>query len=344
MLLRLPCRQQQMKTRIRYLLGQYFYNRASRGELEEFFRIVNSAKYDDELAAVVKETYEALKREDPSLTYIDPDGKLNRLAPPEDSTPRAKRLVGRRLWVPVMVASLAVVVAAGVWINRERTTAEQTAQTTPVVKQAASDESKVLQLADGTKVWLNSSSELEYPPTFDPSAPREVFLTGEAFFEVEKAADWPFIVHTGEVKTTVLGTAFNVKAYPGMESVSVTVKSGKVSVSRKDKRLATLGSNQELRIPLAEQQVALEERTLSNKVAGSWTSGYLDYEDEALSAIITDLERFYGVSIGLRDPALATERITISIKRDSKPEQPLDILCRLTDKQLLKQGNEYTIY
>ncbi len=333
-----------MKTRIRYLLGQYFYNRASRGELEEFFQIVNSAKHDDELAAVVKETYEALKREDPSLTYIDPDGKLNQLASPEATTPRAKRLAGRRLWVPVMAASLAVVVAAGLWINRERTTAGEVAQTAAVVKQAASDERKAIQLADGTKVWLNSSSELGYPPTFDPSAPREVFLTGEAFFEVEKAADWPFIVHAGDVKTTVLGTAFNVKAYPGMESVSVTVKSGKVSVSRKDKRLATLESNQEVRVPLAEQQTALEERTLSNKVADSWTSGYLDYEDEPLSAIVTDLQRFYGVSIALQDAELANERITISIKRDSRPEQPLDILCRLTDKRFRKQGNQYTIY
>jgi len=214
-----------------------------------------------------------------------------------------------------------------------------------VVKQAASDENKVIQLSDGTKVWLNSSSKLEYPQTFDTSLPREVSLTGEAFFEVAKAADWPFIVHTGAVKTTVLGTAFNIKAYPGMQNINVSVKHGKVAVSKDNQTLATLESNQELRVALGQNApTPAEELTLSSKVAGKWKEGYLDYEDETIASVIADLERFYGIRVSLRDETLANEEITISLRRDSHPEFALDILCRLLDKQLEKQENQFIIY
>src|SRR5690606_13470588 len=113
--------------------------------------------------------------------------------------------------------------------------------------------------------------------------------------EVTKATDWPFIVHTGDVKTTVLGTAFNIKAYPGMEDISVSVKQGKVAVSKNDQPLATLESNQELRVALVQRtHNAVQELTLDSKVAGRWKDGYLDYEDETIASVIADLEWFFG--------------------------------------------------
>lgn len=338
-----------MKTRIRYLLRQYVENRASRQELEEFFHIVNSAKHDEELAACVKETYEALKQENPSLTYIDSEGELNFL-PDTGSVHQLSSRSGRkviRLWIPAVAVAVLLVF---VLLPRSQRDGEGNAPDQPtelvyVIKQAANDENKVIQLSDGTKIWLNSSSKLEYPQAFDASSPREVTLIGEAFFEVEKAADWPFIVHTGSVKTTVLGTAFNIKAYPGMDSVSVSVKHGKVAISKNNHSLATLENNQELRVALAEHtSEAVQQRTLSSKVAGSWKEGYLDYEDETIASIVADLQRFYGITVRLQDALLADELITISLRRDSRPEYALNILCRLTDKQLKQQGDTFIIY
>lgn len=337
-----------MKTRIRYLLQQYVNDRASREELEEFFRVVRSAKHDEELAALIKETYEALRRENPSSTYIDAAGNLTFPAGADIAPTPAKRLPrkGRRLALPIMAAAAALAAVLWFWPRSPQGYMTDELQTqVQVVKQAASDENKVIQLSDGTKVWLNSSSKLEYPQAFDASSPREVSLTGEAFFEVAKAADWPFIVHTGAVKTTVLGTAFNIKAYPGMQNISVSVKHGKVAVSKGNQTLATLESKQELRVALGEKTSApAEEVTLSSKVAGKWKDGYLDYEDETIASVIADLERFYGIRISLRDKTLANEEITISLRRDSHPEFALDILCRLLDKRLEKQGNQFIIY
>lgn len=336
-----------MKTHIRYLLQQYFNNRASREELEEFFRVVRSAEHDEELAALIRETYEALRRENPSSTYIDADGNLTFPKGADMMPTPAKRLLrnGKRMALPIMAAAA---VAAALWFGprpRHEKAVDGLQTQVQVVKQAASDENKVIQLSDGTKVWLNSSSKLEYPQAFDASTPREVSLTGEAFFEVTKAADWPFVVHTGAVKTTVLGTAFNIKAYPGMQNISVSVKHGKVAVSKDNQTLATLESNQELRVALGQNTpTPTEEITLSSKVAGKWKDGYLDYEDETIASVIADLERFYGISVNLRDETLANEEITISLRRDSHPEFALDILCRLLDKQLEKQENRFIIY
>ncbi|MFC3197131.1 FecR family protein [Parapedobacter deserti] len=332
-----------MKKHIRYLFQQYLHNRASRQELEAFFHIINSARYDRELAALLKETYETLKREFPSLTYIDADGRLNFLQTGEPRT--TKRLSTRkRVWIGSAAAAVILAASIGIGHLAPRLTTPQGRETVQVIRQAASDENKVIQLSDGTTVWLNSSSKLEYPQHFERGKPREVSLIGEAYFEVERAEEWPFIVHAAEVKTSVLGTAFNVKAYPGSAAVTVAVKHGKVAVSKSGEPLAVLKDNQELRIPLATQDHPVLERQLSSKVAGNWKAGYLDYEDETIATVIADLERFYGIQVTLEDQSLADEEITISLRRDSRPEYAISILCRLIDKQYVKQENMYIIH
>ncbi|RYZ95824.1 MAG: hypothetical protein EOP47_25055 [Sphingobacteriaceae bacterium] len=84
-------------------------------------------------------------------------------------------------------------------------------------------------LGDGTKIWLNGGSKLKYPETFRGKL-REITIEGEAFFDVAHDADHPFIVHTGDITTQVLGTSFNIKAYPDEQLLKVDVVSGKVGI------------------------------------------------------------------------------------------------------------------
>src|SRR5439155_2315167 len=100
-------------------------------------------------------------------------------------------------------------------------------------------EQKYLLLPDSTQVWLNAASSLEFPEAFQ-SGKREVYLVGEAFFDVKHAENRPFIIHTGNVTTRVVGTAFNIKGYPDQPDVIVSVKRGKVQVSKNEKLVATL--------------------------------------------------------------------------------------------------------
>src|SRR5437773_11061947 len=87
-------------------------------------------------------------------------------------------------------------------------------------------------LPDGTKVWLNSDSKLEYKDNFNDSI-REVTLSGEAYFDVVKDAAHPFIVHTSDIDIRVLGTAFNVKSYPKESSIETTLIHGLIEVTNK---------------------------------------------------------------------------------------------------------------
>jgi ferric-dicitrate binding protein FerR (iron transport regulator) len=90
---------------------------------------------------------------------------------------------------------------------------------------------KKVTLGDGTSIWLNAASHLKFPKTFAKSGPREVFLEGEAYFEVAKDMQHPFLVHTRDLTTKVLGTKFNVKAYTGLPGIEVTLLEGKVMLS-----------------------------------------------------------------------------------------------------------------
>ncbi|WP_270087446.1 FecR family protein [Sphingobacterium sp. SYP-B4668] len=339
-----------MKARINYLLKQYFYNKSSREELDELFAVIQSAKYDTEIAELIKELYDNLKQQDPSLTYVNGDGQLLDLQDwatgqsgiPVETNVKEK---GRRWRLYAAVASAAALLLVGFFYGQRRRTYEPKEQVL-VIKQVAGDENKVLTLADGSKVWINSSSRLEYPQEFKKGQAREVTLVGEAYFEIERAEDWPFIVHTGDVSTKVLGTKFNVKAYPEMKDILVTVKTGKVMVTKQDRRLATLTKGEELRVPVLESLVteSIRERTLQSKVAGSWTVGYLDYEDEEIATIVTDLERHFGISIQLQRKDLDKKMITLSVEKNMEPTAVLGILTTLTDTDFKKSNNNYVIF
>lgn len=131
-----------------------------------------------------------------------------------------------------------------------------------------------------------------------------------------------------------------------MEDILVSVKSGKVMVSKQHKTLAMLSKNEELRIPMIAHAISpiIKEKELKNKIAGNWTAGYLEYEDETISTVIADLERFYGISVQIDRPELADKVITLSVQKDSEPSYILDVLTKLTDTRLKKEQSTYIIF
>jgi transmembrane sensor len=187
---------------------------------------------------------------------------------------------------------------------------------------------------------LNAASTLEYPNQF-ASGKREVFLTGEAYFDVKHADKQPFLIHTGHVTTLVLGTAFNIKAYPGRENVIVSVSRGKVRVNYNEKEIATLIPGQQIKVSNANKPVIQKKITLTE--AAPWQQGNLVYDDETINDIITDLERVYDVTIRIQHETLANERISTSFRREIGIEHALQVICKLTDSQLKLVNNMYLI-
>src|SRR5690606_2859673 len=99
-----------------------------------------------------------------------------------------------------------------------------------VINSVNSNEHRLLHLPDGSTVIVGVGSKLNYPSSFDSLRTREVYLEGQAYFDIRHNPQKPFIIHTGKVATTVLGTSFNIKAWPEDQDITVTVTRGKVRV------------------------------------------------------------------------------------------------------------------
>lgn len=174
-------------------------------------------------------------------------------------------------------------------------------------------------LADGSKVWLNSGSRLVYPDSFDEVNKRELALQGEAFFEVQKDEQKPFVVHTDGMKIFVTGTRFNVKAYAGDQAIETVLAEGSVEVTKSGFDLLgltrnTLKPNQKAVFDRSLNDISLAEANVPHVT--SWVNGFLIFESEPLESVLQCIARYYDVKFVLDDEAVS--RYTISGKLDLK--------------------------
>ncbi|MBO9636511.1 MAG: FecR domain-containing protein, partial [Chitinophagaceae bacterium] len=248
-----------------------------------------------------------------------------------------KRTKGRFILVATAVAA----VMAGIFFFQRNSPVLDKSHAKLQVSSTERSEFKYLLLPDSTQVWLNAASTLEFPPEFGNNK-REVFLSGEAYFDVRHAEKVPFIIHTGKISTTVLGTAFNIKAYEDLSNVTVSVSRGKVRVNYLEKEVATLAPGQQVKVNNNGSGVP-DRRSGIGQVA-AWQQGNLMYDDETILDIAADLERMYNVSIKVSDIAVRNMRISTSFSRQTGVEQALQIICSLTDRKMVQRKGEYFIY
>lgn len=163
----------------------------------------------------------------------------------------------------------------------------------------AGERTEVL-LPDGTKVVLNQNSSLAYRTQFKP---RSLQLEGEGYFEVAPMPDRPFSITSGKVTTTVLGTAFNVRAYPIEDEIEVVVLEGRVQVGAGRERLGQasviLNAGEAIRYDKSRQ--VLEETSVDAEDVLLWKSSSLDFKEEPFTDIVYQLERYFRVEIELSD-------------------------------------------
>lgn len=178
-----------------------------------------------------------------------------------------------------------------------------------VVITQAGEREEVL-LPDGTKVLLNQTSILSYSARFTQ---RKVSLEGEAFFEVARIPERPFSVSSGKVTTTVLGTAFNIRAYPQEATVEVAVQEGRVQVEvieeSENQTAAQLRPGEAIRYDKQAQVLEPTEVEMENVMV--WKSSSLSFEDEAFTTIASKLERYFNVEIELAEKKYSNCPFTI---------------------------------
>lgn len=148
-------------------------------------------------------------------------------------------------------------------------------------------------LADGTKVWLNASSAIKYPVSFVGDI-RKVYLTGEAYFEVAHDKTKPFIVSTSQMDVEVLGTTFNVMAYPEDKTVETTLVTGQVKI-RTDKNKLLLEPG--MQASLDKETQLLDKNEANTDLITSWRFGKYVFEYENLEGVMSKLSRWYDVDV-----------------------------------------------
>lgn len=174
-------------------------------------------------------------------------------------------------------------------------------------------------LPDGTRVWLNAASQLSYSKSFQEQPSRQVWLTGEAFFDVTENKVKPFTVETDAIKINVLGTAFNVKSYAGENNIETTLVRGKIMITRTDDtqhvKPVLLTKDQQAIYSRNSQKLSLSK--VETGAVTSWTSGKLVFMNRPFSEIKKVLERWYGMEIWVENPHNLRCRFSTTI--DNEP-------------------------
>lgn len=238
--------------------------------------------------------------------------------------------------------------------------------TTPKMTEIVSGKAirRKLVLPDGTQVWLNAESRISFNSENQFASSREVTLSGEAFFDVVKDKLHPFVVHTSQFSIKVLGTAFDVKAYPQDKHTEATLLRGKIELTVNDRpqqkiiltpnekfvltRLSSanhqLEATEEDRAKILVEQV--QPVTIAHKVyskEAGWVSNQLVISNERFEDLTPKLERWYNVKIIIDNPAIRRYKFT-GIFKEETLDQALTAMALIEPFKFKINANEVKIY
>jgi Fe2+-dicitrate sensor, membrane component len=257
--------------------------------------------------------------------------------------------------IAIFAISLTVILSTILWLNKKETQSRGKTEYSEISTKPGSRSKLVL--PDGSVVWLNAGSKITYGSSFG-TLNRNIQLTGEAFFDVKKSTI-PFIIHTGNVQIKVLGTAFNVKAYPTEQSIITSLIRGRVEVSM-DKRPETkiiLNPNEKLVLMNETSEHASQDKIVTDPIVAirplthtkdsiiletSWKDNKLIFENEAFEDLAREMERWFGVSITFANQDLKKARFTGVFEKETI-EEAFDALQISTEFHYQSKNNSIII-
>lgn len=271
-----------------------------------------------------------------------------------------RELVGSRQLV-LYVLALVVVSTLGLWLFSGVEEAQPSGRVEIVAERGVR---KQLVLPDGTKVWLNADSRLSYDGMLETGDTRNVRLEGEAYFDVTRNRNRPFIITTDKISIKVLGTTFNVKAYPEEAKAEATLISGEIELTVNDrpKEKILMEPNEKVAVvdhPLPEAQSDGPDEKRLTLTIGSlskvqvddqeyieetlWVENKLMIKNETMEEIVPKLERWYNVDITLRDPRIRAYRYTATITEENIGDV-LEAMQLIKSFHFKIDSNDVTIY
>ncbi|WP_026763698.1 FecR family protein [Sediminibacterium salmoneum] len=218
-----------------------------------------------------------------------------------------------------------------------------------------------VKLPDGSIVWLNSGSKLIYPKEFGKSV-REVTLTGEGYFDVVKNKDVPFIINTNSIRIKVLGTVFNVKAYPEDKQTETSLIQGRIEVTIKNRPedKIILSPNEKLIVENALVESSKKQKMIdllpaisinklkfitpdSTVAENQWVENKLVFRDETFEEIALMMERWYNVKLDIQTEKLKSTRMNGNFEKETV-DQAIEALKLIIPFKTIQKGNTIIIY
>lgn len=371
------------KDRTWFLVGKKLAGEASAEELNELEGLLRS---DPDMHYALQNITDLWNLPMPASNDVDEafNRHINKMKdagvqwdqPEEDEVPPVFILTQRRSRKSLFIISIAaavLMVASILWYNSvtKKTTSDRPFVAGRAVEKigasTANGSKSTITLPDGSKVWLNAGSSLFYNKDFGGEI-REVDLSGEAFFEVvpvtstTTAQRIPFIIHTRHIDIRVLGTAFNVKSYPGDKQTETSLVHGKVEVLILNRRTKIvlrpneklIVNNDDTTAPLTGKPVAEGAASFfsvgkvsytpadSTLVETAWVQNKLVFDNESFLEIAQKLERWYNVEIKFSDEKIQTERGSGTFENITI-QQALDYLREIAPFHYTIKGNKIII-
>jgi len=191
--------------------------------------------------------------------------------------------------------------------------------------QTTDAQTKQITLPDGSRIHLNRGTKISYASNAFNRRLREVWLSGEAFFDVAKNPEKPFIIHTGTMQTTVRGTSFNVKAYPQLGENVVSVRTGKVQISQQGKQLAMLTPNEQIIYNTLNNQY--ETGVADGENAAGWRNGRLIFNSANIEELKLRLKQQYHVDLVIQDKALKDIMLNSSFAKGTSLNEVMNTIA-----------------
>jgi len=343
-------------SRLLELFDRYLQRRCAPEEVAELIALLEQADAAEVLTEPMLRVWEDLKAGKAQYP-VDWDRMYARVSQVEDDLSMLNRRKSAGWW-RVAVAASVVVVVTGVLLWGMRRRNVETPMGRAVVEAGrtskeersslsdgegsvvAGDKKQVVHLPDGSMVLLNKNSRLEYPRVFGDTL-REVILSGEAYFDITHLTGRPFVVHTGKLSTRVLGTTFNIRAYPEDKAISITVTSGKVQVMNERASVGMLVADEQIRYDVSSETVVQQKVDVRPLVA--WRPSEVSFDDITMEEAARRIGDSFGVTVHFVNPALKDCRVTASFYSEDQLQEILTVLCAVNQMSYTIRDKDVTI-
>jgi transmembrane sensor len=330
--------------KFRLLLEAYLNQTATPDQQTELFRLISTGAYDAYLEnGIADDLHRELRVGATAAEKAATDQVYGRMAKSMTFSEHSRK--ADKIWRWWVAAAVVAGLMLGVYVLWPIAKTPDTMVTGPAVDDttpslpdlARFTDRQLVVLPDSSTVLLNAGSELTYQRVAYGQESREVTLSGEAYFDIRKDADRPFRVRTGDIVTTVLGTAFNIRATPEREEVRVTVTRGKVQVGDRRQTFGQLVPNEELVVNTNSRKFT---KTKTNaETALDWTRNFLILDNIPMESAIKILSEKFGTRLVLKNESLGRCHVSASFFNEEDLDQILQVICTVNQATYERQSD-----